>query len=248
MLRNRWKTIRDAISDDIAAGRLQPDDRLPTEPELARLHGAGRHSVRRAISDLARDGKLRVAQGRGTFVEPGTLIEYTIGRRTRLHRNLQGAGRQVTGELLGVERIEADDRLAARLGLAAGAPVLEMRRLTFADGRPIACGAAYRCARRFADFAERRERLGSTTQTYRSYGIEDYLRGETTVHSRVARPEEVRLLQQHPEMPVMVVRATDIEPDGTPLSFSQVTWSAARVKFTFRPDDGDGDRNGGAHG
>ncbi|MDX8349433.1 hypothetical protein SLH49_15710 [Cognatiyoonia sp. IB215446] len=40
-------------------------------------------------------------------------------------------------------------------------------------------------------------------------------------------------MRQHPDMPVIVVRAVDTLPDDTPISFSQVIWSAARVKFTI---------------
>ncbi len=34
----------------------------------------------------------------------------------------------------------------------------------------------------------------------------------------------------------MVIRAVDTMMDGTPLSFSEVIWSATRVKFTFETD------------
>jgi len=59
------------------------------------------------------------------------------------------------------------------------------------------------------------------------------LRAETTLHSRLARPEEAKLLRQHPQTPVIVVRAIDQSLDGTALSFSEVIWSALRVKFTM---------------
>src|SRR5690606_4890570 len=39
---------------------------------------------RRAVSALAIEGKLRVEQGRGTFVEDAPLIDYHIGRRARI--------------------------------------------------------------------------------------------------------------------------------------------------------------------
>src|SRR5690606_41811079 len=80
----QWQIIRDRIAQDIAAGELAPGARLPTETELCRLFSAGRHSVRRAVSALAIEGKLRVEQGRGTFVEDAPLIDYHIGRRARI--------------------------------------------------------------------------------------------------------------------------------------------------------------------
>jgi GntR family phosphonate transport system transcriptional regulator len=40
-------------------------------------------------------------------------------------------------------------------------------------------------------------------------------------------------------MPVMVVRAVDQMLDGTPIAFTEVVWSAARVKFSINPDEDD---------
>lgn len=237
MQKHSWKTIRDAIEADIADGRLQPGDRLPTEPELVAQFEAGRHSVRRAVAELAKEGKLSVQQGRGTFIESAPHLTYAIGKRTRLRSNMNAQASDVSGELLGAERVAASPRVAEALNLAPGAPVLESRRITFADGTPIAFGSVFHDVARFPDFVERRSVLGSATETYKSYGIGDYLRGETTLHSRQARAEEAKLLRQHPDLPVIVIRAIDTLLDGSPISFSQVIWSASRVKFTMSGGD-----------
>lgn len=245
VLEDRWRAVRDAIEADIRSGRLAPGDQLPVEAELARRHGAGRHSVRRAVADLAREGKLSVEQGRGTFVEAAPLIAYAIGARTRLSRNLARQGIEVGGERLDCEVVEARPPARPALRLPEGAEVVASRHLTLADGAPIAVGTIYHDPRRFPGYAERRAALGSVTATYRSYGVEDYLRGQTTLHARAAEAGEARLLRQHRDLPVMVVRATDTLLDGTPISFSEVVWSAVRVRFTFGPEDDDEDGDEG---
>ncbi len=218
-------------------GVLEPGAKLPTEPELIELYGAGRHSIRRAVTELAKAGRLSVEQGRGTFVQARPMIDYAIGRRTRLRRNLDPKGIAVSGEDLGFERIEARGRVARLLQLDEGAPVIATRRRNMADGVPVNIGTIYHDATRFPEFPERRLDLGSTTAVYKSYGIEDYLRGETRIHARAARGEEPRMLHQHPDMPVMVVRAVDTLLDGTPISHSEVIWSAARVNFSINPGE-----------
>ena len=232
-----WTTVRDALAEDIENGTLEPGDRLATEPQLVERFGVGRHSVRRAIEALAKEGKLSVEQGRGTFVEAAPLLTYAIGKRTRLRKNLLPQGVDVVGDLLEANRIPAKGRVRKSLWLKRGAMVIESRRITKADDVPIAFGATYHDADRFADVVQRRDVLGSLTEVYRSYGINDYLRGETTMHARPAKPDEAKMLHQHPEMPVIVVRSVDTEPDGTPIAFAQVIWSAARVKFTMGGDD-----------
>jgi GntR family transcriptional regulator len=58
------------IEADIDAGKLAPDTRLPSEAELAAQYGVARVSVRRAIEQLRKRGKVITFQGRGTYVTP----------------------------------------------------------------------------------------------------------------------------------------------------------------------------------
>lgn len=237
MARDRWREIRALIEQDIMDGIMEPGARLPTEPELVKLYEAGRHTIRRAVAELAKEGHLSVEQGRGTFVQSRPMIDYAIGRRTRLRRNLNPKGIDVSGETLTWDRIPAQGRVARLLGLEEGAPVIATRRRSMADGVPVNVGTIYHDASRFPDYPERRIALGSTTEVYKSYGVADYLRGETRIHARPAQHEEARQLHQHPDMPVLVVRAVDKSLEGSPIAHSEVIWSAARVKFSINPDE-----------
>ena len=238
MTRDNWTRIRDTLSDDIRSGRLSAGDQLPTETQLADRFEIGRHSVRRGLEALARDGKISIEQGRGTFVAEAPRLTYQIGKRTRLRRNLIPQGVGVTSRLLSASRVSAPDHVAKALLLNSGAKVTESQRITLANDLPVAFGCAYHCAERFPDFAERRDVLGSTTETYRSFGIDDYLRQHTSIFARSAKTEEAKTLKQHPDVPVLVVTAIDATPDGTPISTSRVIWSAARVNFTMEHSDG----------
>lgn len=56
------------LREDIAAGRLRPGDKLPSESELVERYSVGRVTVREALALLVNEGLLRKLQGRGTFV------------------------------------------------------------------------------------------------------------------------------------------------------------------------------------
>lgn len=238
MKRELWAIIRDTIIDDIRAGRLSSGDQLPTETQLADRFDVGRHSVRRALEALARDGKISIEQGRGTFVAETPRLTYQIAKRTRLRRNLIPQGVTVSSALISAARVAAPDSVAQALLLNPGAQVIESQRITLANDVPVAFGSAFHCAERFPDFAERRDVLGSTTETYRSFGIEDYVRQKTAFYSRAAKPDEAKTLKQHPDVPVTIITAVDATLDGTPISTSRVVWSAARVTFTMEQSDG----------
>lgn len=233
MIRNKWREIRAEFEQDIMDGVLPVGAKLPTGPDLAAAYQAGRHSVRRAITELAKEGLLSVEQGRGTLVQPRPVLEYTIGARTHLRSNLVAQGVDVTSEYLGVEQLQARQTIAADLGLEPDAPVIASRRMTLADGEPIAFGTLYHDASRFTEYPERRAVMGSVSAVYKSYGIDDYLRGSTEMNARPARAIEAQRLRQHPDMPVIVIRTVDTLLDGTPIACSRMIWSAARVKFNI---------------
>jgi GntR family transcriptional regulator, transcriptional repressor for pyruvate dehydrogenase complex len=63
-----YHDIVEQIRELIAAGRIQPGDRLPPERELAELFKASRNSVRDAIRVLEQMGLIESRQGDGTYV------------------------------------------------------------------------------------------------------------------------------------------------------------------------------------
>jgi DNA-binding FadR family transcriptional regulator len=65
-------TLASRLREEIASGRLQPGDRLPTEQQIAITYGVSRSIVREAVGRLKHDGLVISRQGAGAFVaEPG---------------------------------------------------------------------------------------------------------------------------------------------------------------------------------
>lgn len=228
-----WEATRDRIGAEIASGRLPPDTRLPSEPELCRLYDARRHSLRRALAALEAEGKLRVEHGRGTFVERAPLVNYVIGQRTRFRENLLSQGLTASGQSLSEALIPADARIAKVLGLPVGALVHAICRRGFANDLPISLGWSYHDAARFPDLAAKRRDGISVTDVYRAHGIEDYQRLRTTIFTRPVNEREAPLLMLRPGQSVLIVQKTDVDKNGKPIGFSEAAWAGDRVQFTF---------------
>lgn len=62
------QAVADAVRQRAIAGEWAVGDRLPTERELAAEHGIGINTVRRAVSQLVREGTVRKIQGSGTYL------------------------------------------------------------------------------------------------------------------------------------------------------------------------------------
>lgn len=60
--------VTESIRAEIEAGTWPIGSRIPTEPELTALTGAGRNTVREAVQALVHTGLLERRQGSGTYV------------------------------------------------------------------------------------------------------------------------------------------------------------------------------------
>lgn len=63
----KYIKMKNIIEDLIGKSELKPGERIPTENELSRDYNVSRHTVRKALELLEREGKLEKKQGIGTF-------------------------------------------------------------------------------------------------------------------------------------------------------------------------------------
>jgi DNA-binding FadR family transcriptional regulator len=74
--------VTNKIRHDIDQDKYKAGEKIPAEPELMKLYGVGRSTIREAIKTLAMTGILKVQQGSGTFVCDNIQNE-TIYQRLR---------------------------------------------------------------------------------------------------------------------------------------------------------------------
>ena len=140
----RYRRVIDLVEEIIAAEDLQPGSLLPTQKELAGRAGVSLITVRRALDELERSGRVAGHQGVGTFVaRPRIVSEPT--RRGGLLATLsdRGAPRKVTTELLEVRALRPSAAVARGLNLTADADTWRIVRLRRIDGRPMVLERAH---------------------------------------------------------------------------------------------------------
>jgi len=137
-----YQVVAEAILEQIKKGQLKANDRLPSEHELGQVHDVGRNTVRRAISELNKDGVLKTIAGVGTFVSDPRLdktAQYLYG----FTNEMQTHGKEVTSRVLEAKLISADSFLARRLQIQLGAEVVFLYRVRLMDGEPTAIERSY---------------------------------------------------------------------------------------------------------
>lgn len=230
-----WETIARTLSDEIAGQRYRPGDRLPTEAELSTRFGVNRHTVRRALAELAARDIVRARRGSGVTVL-SRPTEYALGRRTRFHQNLSAQGLTAGRDLHRLETCGADAIEAEGLGLLPGDPVHVCEGVSLADGQPLAAFRSVFPARRMPGLLDRLAGTPSITAALAAEGIADYTRAWTRLTAMVADPVLALRLLISEGAPVLRSVGLNIDPTGSPVEFGQTWFAGDRVTLTVKPE------------
>lgn len=134
--------LKTIVLEGIKSGKLKPNDRLPSEDEMAERYAVSKATVRQALNDLVVAGLLRREQGRGTFIAeprleqgPRELSSFTHEMRTR--------GLRPSSRVLKQDVIKAEGVLAEKLKLKEGSSIFRLNRLRLADEEPMGIQIAH---------------------------------------------------------------------------------------------------------
>ena len=130
----RYRAIADDLRRRIGQGELAGGHVLPSEAELTASYAASRITVRRALDILRDEGLVDSRQGFGWFVARDPLRQ-SLGRLGTIEEQLADAGVRAERRVLDFRFVPAPERACQVLGSRT---VLEVRRLTLADGVPFA--------------------------------------------------------------------------------------------------------------
>jgi DNA-binding GntR family transcriptional regulator len=130
-------SLAEELRARIRAGEWSPGERLPSEPELARLRTVSRSSMRAAITLLEEEGYVSRKHGSGTYVTHRPLLASDLGRNFGVSSliAMTGLSPGTVEETANAEPAPAP--VAEALGVAAGEPVSVLRRVRTADGRRV---------------------------------------------------------------------------------------------------------------
>jgi GntR family phosphonate transport system transcriptional regulator len=225
-----WRQVADGIERGIANGSFAAGEKLPGETEIAETYRVNRHTVRRALAALAERGLVRAERGSGTYVEAQKLA-YPLRSRTRFSEIVGAGGQEPRGQLIDASQDVATRELARALGLKTGEPLIRIEALRSADRTPICISTTWLSAERFPDAGSVFASVRSMTKLLAHYGVRDYRRASTKITAAIADATDAARLDLALGRPVLVVDATDVDTNGTPLVTKRSRFAAERVEF-----------------
>ena len=130
---------KEEIVHYIADNGLSGGDFLPSEGELCSSLGISRGTLREAMRFLEEEDIVIRKQGIGTYVtHRDALIHSTLDLNEGVSEMIIGQGMTPGARDVRVEEMTADRKLAKKLQVDLGAPILVVKRLRTADDIPVA--------------------------------------------------------------------------------------------------------------
>ncbi len=202
-------------------GEWRAGDLLPPERQLAGRYGCSLITVRRALSELTREGRIQRTRGRGTTVlQP--RIERDFGGTLSFTEEMQDRGLDPETRLIGA---------AAALGIEPGSPTLYVERLRVAGGEPLLLEQVHLPAERFPGLLASDLEHGSLYDLLTArYGTR-IARAREALEPVLLRAREARLLGQRPRAPALLIEGTAFGADGAPVEFARSYVRGDRTRY-----------------
>ncbi len=142
MLVTRSKSIveqvNEVLRERIRNTTYAPGIRLPSENGLAEEFGVSRATIRTVLAKLSVEGLILRRQGDGTYVNERILeVNTHLGGLWDFSRLIESSGFSSSIKALSLQETTATQEDARKLAIKAGDKLLWMKRLFFADKKPV---------------------------------------------------------------------------------------------------------------
>ena len=223
--------VEEALKDRIVRRTLKPGDLVPGDLQLCGQFGVSRTTVRQALAELAREGLVVRERGRGTFVAPPKLTERAFERLSGFFEDMVALGHPPVSQVLRQQVGNADEKVAARLNLEPGAPIVEIERLRFVEDEPVVLTTTYLPhtlvpGLETADLTRRS--LYEYLQT--EFGM-SLARGRRTIEAVAADTRQATLLGVRKGSPLVFLQSVSYLADDRPIEFYLAFHRGDRSRF-----------------
>lgn len=221
--------LKEIFRSWITSGKFDSDRRFPSESELQRQFKVSRMTIRRALAELVNEGFLVREQGRGSFVVR-PRVQDQLRQLTSFTEDMQLRGLSTASRILDFQVVK-DKEAAQKMGIPDDEELVQLRRLRFVEGEPIAIQNAFVRHRFCPGIVERGLIEGSLYKTLEEgYGLK-LGRAVQTVEAKPADDYEAKLLGLVVEQPVLVLERLTYLTTGEPIELVRSAYRGDRYRF-----------------
>jgi len=133
----RHAQISKWLRDQIETGEFKPDEKLPSENELAKKFDVSRVTIRRALQSLENEEIIYRCQGLGSFVSD-ERAPHSLVQLTDFNEDMAKAGLEASSIVKNISTVTAPEWLLDILEIEKETKVMKIDRQRLGDGDPIA--------------------------------------------------------------------------------------------------------------
>lgn len=134
----KYMAIKNIILEEIKTGIFKKGELIPSEKILQEKYNVSRITVKRALDELALEGYVSRAQGKGTFVETDHVKSIPFEKKMiSCSDEIRAINMTPSRKTVKHEVFVADKVIARELEIPEGSRVLHFARIYYADRTPI---------------------------------------------------------------------------------------------------------------
>jgi DNA-binding GntR family transcriptional regulator len=225
-----YMQLVDILQDQIASGRYKPNDKLPSETQLCKIHGLSPMTVRRAINILVDRGYVNSVQGSGTYVRSPDMGE-AVFQLNELKEHLNQRER-VRVKLLEARIIPADARVVRKLQLEPDDWTVYIRRLLIEEETPITYHREYLLYDPARPIIEGEMEATFLEGLFRGGEQATMKGGHLAIEAVTLRHEEADLLQSSSGSAAFQLEHIFYDFKDRPISWGWFIWRADYLRFS----------------
>lgn len=235
--------VAEALRRDIAEGRLQPGDQLPSFAELRDRFGVSVTTTQRALRELKDEGLVEGRMGKGTFVREkrrifvhsASYVAPTESGRWAWGEEAERHGMVGSQRMKPVREVPADAEVADRLGLEVGAPVVLRARVMLLDGEPVELTDSYYPAElvRGTPLAGQKRVKGGSPAALAAIG-HAAVEYQEKVRATPPTAAEAKELQLSGGISLLRIARTYFDHDGTAVEACFMAINGDRIELNYR--------------
>jgi len=212
------------------SGRWAPGRQLPTERDLASHYGCSLITVRRALDELVREGRIERTRGRGTFVLHPRM-DRDIAGRASFAEEMRQRGLDPQTRLISARPESASVSVAAALGIEAGSPIMYLERLRLASSEPYLLEQVHLPAERFPGLLSMDLEHRSLYELLSTRYDTQVVRAREALEPVLLRAREARLLEQRRGAPALLIEGIAFDADGARVEFGRTFVRGDRSRY-----------------
>lgn len=225
-----YDQVRRFILADLDSGRYPSGSYLPPEPDLCAQYAVSRITLRRAVTDLCAEGRLRKVHGKGTLVLVPKVRQALVSL-SGFTEALTGLGHAVRYKVLDGDLQPGNDDIGRRLHGQAEDRVVRISRLLIVDEVPLTLEDLYFLEQRFGRVVESVLEGGSFDEAMRLYYRQQPGAAERVINVGAPAAREHELLQCAASQPVYRMEKLVLGRHRDPIALSQMVTPCDRVTF-----------------